>query len=349
MAALDIPLICYDFTDVSRYFRSVATTIALQRNTTLEWNTYYDSSVLNGIYSLLFWKALPGIAEVNTASHRAITEEVDQLHERFVLAWLRKLHEGGPAAANEYVRHMGEVREAARDAIDDVFRDAGRINSEVAGETRDAIIFLSRVRLAATVGVAVIGGAAGIAFAAAAAGGGAAAAGGLTVFGIQAGASGAAFSAAGLGFSVTGSIIKTWEDGPKAQIAAVSMEAGKAAASEVGGTVAQNALDRALTEQARSKQIIASAEGQIKQHSERLARDNLRKGAVAKSRDIVERATRQVAKEADNLARAGAVAKYAGAAAKGIPVVFAAIDIMDAVSDYNQMMDAQQGARQTTP
>ena len=38
--------------------------------------------------------------------------------------------------------------------------------------------------------------------------------GGITVFGIQAGASSAAFAAAGLGYSVTGSIIKTWEDAP---------------------------------------------------------------------------------------------------------------------------------------
>lgn len=345
MAAPDIPVICYDFTAVSRFFRSVAVTMALQRNTSLEWTTYRDSSVLNGIYAVLFWKGAPGMAEIRTGSSFAVENETEQLHERFILAWLKKLHEGGPEAANAYVSDMAQVREAARDAIDDIIRDAGRINSAVADETHDAIVFLARVRLASTIGVAVIGGAAGIAFAAAAAGGGAAAAGGLTIFGLQAGASGAAFGAAGLGYSVTGSLVKTWEDGPRARVAAVSMEAGKAVAGEAGGTVAQNALDRALTDQARSKQIINSAEGQIRKHSERLAQENLRQASLRKSRDIVERSTRQIASEADNLARAGTAARYASAAARGIPVVFAAIDIMEAFSDYQDVMSTQRGSR----
>lgn len=345
MAAPEIPVICYDFTAVSRFFRSVAIAMALQRNTRLEWTTYRDSSVLNGIYAVMFWKGAPGTAEIRTGSGFAVEQETEELHERFLLAWLKKLHEGGPEAANAYVSHMAEVREAARAAVDDVIRDAGSINSEVAGETHDAIVFLARVRLAATVGVAVIGGAAGIAFAAAAAGGGAAAAGGLTVFGLQAGASAGAFSAVGLGYSVTGSVIKTWEDGPKAKIAAVSMEVGKAAVSEAGGTMAQNAFDRALTEQARSKQIISSAEGQIRKHSERLAEEKLRQASLRKSRDIVERSTRQIAAESDNLARAGNAARHAGAAARGIPVVFAAIDIWDAFSDYRDLMSSQQGSR----
>jgi hypothetical protein len=123
------------------------------------------------------------------------------------------------------------------------------------------------------------------------------------------------------------------------------MEAGKAAASEVGGTMAQKALDSALTDQARSKQIISSAEGQIRKHSERLAEEKLRQASLRKSRDIVERSTRQIAAESDNLARAGNAARYAGAAARGIPVVFAAIDIWDAVGDYRDLMSSQQGAR----
>ncbi len=345
MAEPSIPIICYDFTAVSRFFRSVAVSMALQRNTMLEWTTYRDSSVLNGIYAVLFWKGAPGTAEIRTGNSFWVEKETDELHERFLLAWLKKLHEGGPEDANAYVSHMAGVREAAKDAIYDVIRDAAAINSAVAGETRDAIVFLARVRLAGAVGVAVIGGAAGVAFAAAAIGGGAAAAGGLTIFGLQAGASAGAFSAVGLGYSVTGSLIKTWEDGPKAKVAAVSMEAGKAGASEAAGTLAQKVFDQALTDQARSKQIISSAEGQIRKHSERLAQENLRVAARAKSSNIVNQSTRQIAGESDNLARAGNAARYAGAAARGIPVVFAAIDIMDAFSDYRDIMKTQQGSQ----
>ncbi|MFW6076120.1 MAG: hypothetical protein ACOC71_00065 [Hyphomicrobiales bacterium] len=349
MAAPDIPLICYDFTEVSRFFRSVATIIVLQRNTLLEWTTYRGSSVLNGIYSALFWKTAPGTVEMRTSNRLAMEEEIDKLHERFVLAWLRKLHEGGPDAGNAYVSHMAEVRQAARDALDDVLHDAARINADVAGETRDAIVTLARIRLAAGVGVAVIGAAAGIAIvggaaasSAAAAGSGAAATGGVTVFGLQAGASGAAFGFAGVGISVTNTIVKSWEEGPTALLAAVSMDAGKAVVSERGGTVAQSAVDKALTQQARSQQIIRSAEGMIRQHSARLARDDLRKGSLRKSRNIVERSTQQVARESDALARAGNLAKHASAVAKGIPVVFAAMDIIGALGDYRQVMSTQQ-------
>lgn len=344
MAEPSVPIICYDFTAVSRFFRSVAVSVALQRNTMLEWTTYRDSSVLNGIYAILFWKGAPGTAEIRTGNSFWIEKETDELHERFLLAWLNKLHEGGPEDANAYVSHMAGVREAAKDAIYDVIRDAAAINSAIAGETRDAIVFLSRVRLAGAVGVAVIGGAAGVAFAAAAVGGGTAV-GGLTIFGLEAGASAGAFSAVGVGYSVTGSLIKTWEDGPKAKVAAVSMEAGKAGASAAAGTLAQTVFDQALTDQARSKQIISSAEGQIRKHSERLAQENLRVAARAKSSSIVNQSTRQIAGESDNLARAGNAARYAGAAAKGIPVVFAAMDIIGAFSDYRDIMKTQQSTQ----
>lgn len=342
MPAPDIPLICYDFNAVSRFFRSVAVTMALQRNTSLEWTTYRDSAVINGIYSVLLWKGAPGMAEIRTGNRMAVEQETDQLHERFVLAWLRKLHEGGPEAANVYVSHMAQVREDARDAIDDVMRDAREINSEVINETRDAIVTLGRIRLGASVGVAVIGGVAGVAFAAAAAGGGAAAAGGITVLGLEAGASAAAFGAVGFGYSATGSIIKTWEDGPKAKMAAVSMDAGKAAASEAGGTMAQAGVSRALADQARSEHIIRSAEGQIRKHSERLGQEGLRKAAMRKSKNIVQRSTAQVAKESDSLARAGKMAKDMGKVAKGIPVVFAAWDILDAWGEYQDVVNSQQ-------
>jgi hypothetical protein len=307
--------------------------MALQRHISLEWQTYRDSRVLNAVYTVLFWKEPPGVAEVKIGAADAILRTTDELHQHFLLVWIDKLSQGGPKAAHDYVNQMAAVRDYARDAVNSVFRDASEINSEVANETRDAIVALARIRLAATVGVAVIGAAAGIAFAAAAAGG---AATGVTVFGVEAGASSLAFGATGFGFSATNSIIKTWEKGPSAQVAAVSLDTGKAAVSEAGGHVAGHVIEHALKEQAHSQQIIKSAEGQIRKYSERLAQAGLRKAAARKATSIVQGATRQIARQTETIAGMANKMKWAGRAAKGIPVVFAAWDIIDAIGDYNE-------------
>ncbi len=337
------PLICYDLQAVSRFFRSAALSIAFQRHTSLEWVTYKDSRVLNAVYTVLFWKEPPGTAEVKTGSRAAIERTTDELHQQFLLLWIEKLHQGGPAAGNEYVNRMAQLREQARGAVNDIFRDAAQINSEVAQQTQDAIVALARIKLAATVGVAVIGGAAGVAFALAAAGGGAAA--GVTVLGLQAGASATAFGAAGFGYSVTNSIIKNWEQGPTAKVAAIinqdtGKDTGKYLASEGGGKVAGVVLDKALEQQARSSQIIRSAEGQIRKYSQRLAEQSLSKAQMRKANNIIQRSTQQAATQKATHAGATTLAKGARVAGVAIPVVFAAWDIIDAWSEYQDTMKA---------
>jgi 2C-methyl-D-erythritol 2,4-cyclodiphosphate synthase len=87
---------------------------------------------------------------------------------------------------------------------------------------------------------------------------------GVTVFGLDAGAFSAVFGATGFGFSATQSIIKTWEGGAHAKVAALSIDTGKYVASEFGGHVAEHAIKNALKGRAHSAQIIKSAEGQIR-------------------------------------------------------------------------------------
>ena len=151
--------VCYDLSAVSRFFRSVALAIAFQQHITLQWETDRDSAVLNGIYKVMFWKEPPGTASVDFGSDLAIMRTTDELHERYLLAWLTKLHTAGPGAAIKYVKEMGYLRDVARDTVSEVLRDAASINAGVLSETQDAIVALSRIRLGATVGVAVIGGA----------------------------------------------------------------------------------------------------------------------------------------------------------------------------------------------
>ncbi len=338
MATPGAPLICYDLPTVSRFFRSVALAIAFQKHTSIEWVTYRDSKVLNAVYAVLFWKEPPGTAEVKMASRQSIERTTDELHQQFLFAWIDKLHQGGPTAGNDYVNQMARLRDYARQAVQDVYRDASQINAEVINQTQDAIVALARIKLAATVGVAVIGGAAGVAFALGAAGG--AAAGGITVFGLQAGASATTFGLAGFGYSATNSILKTWEQGPQAKIAAVSVDTGKYVASEAGGKIAGGVLDKALAQQGRSAQIMSSAEGQIRKYSQKLAEETLRKGQRRKAQNIVHGATQQLARETANFNKAAQTAKLARGVGVGIPVLFAAWDIKDAWGDYQETMQA---------
>ena len=292
MAAQNFPIIFYDLPTVSRFFRSVALAIATQRHTHSQWVTYKDSKVLNAVYSVMFWKEPPGTVEVKQADVKVLNAATDKLHQEFLLAWIEKVHTGGPIAGNAYVAQMASLREYARKAVQDLFREIGQINNEIAGRTGEAIEDLAKIRLAAAVGVAVIGGVAGVAFAA----GGAAAGAGLTVFGVQAGAGAMTFGGAGLAYSVTNSLVKTWEQGPSAKVAAIATDGGKFVASEGLGRIAEKTAVKAVEQSSRSDAIIKSAEGLIAQHSKRLAEQKLKKKAMQKSTDIIARSTAQAAR-----------------------------------------------------
>ena len=201
-AQTNIPVICYDMQAVSRFFRSCALAIAIQHTTRSEWQTYRDSKVLNAVYKVLFWKEPPGLVEVRTGAHADIERRTDELHEKFLLAFIRRLAEQGPASAHRHIEEIAGLRTYAREAVRDVFAQAASINSEVIGTTQRAITDLARIKLGAQVGVAVLGSVAGIAFVSAAASGATAGAG-LTILGIEAGTTGTGFAVAGAGHSIT--------------------------------------------------------------------------------------------------------------------------------------------------
>lgn len=339
MPASPVPTICYDLRAISRFFRSCALSTAIQQTTHLQWVTYRDSKVLNAVYTVLFWKEPPGTAEVTQGTSAEINRLTDQLHERYLLAWVRKLACEGPGSAQHYVAEMTSLRDYSRRATLEVYSDASQINAEVARETKAAIENLARIKLTAQVGVALIGGVAGIAFVSAAAAGAAGGAG-MTILGLEAGAGGTAFAAAGTAHSVIHSVIKTWEGGGGAKVAAVSTDLGKSVASEGGGHWAGHGLEKALAGSERAEQIIRSAEGEIRKWSQKLAEGGLRKAAQRKGAGIVARQTANV--QAQTAARQsfqkGAVTM--ARVGKVIPVVFAAWDILDAVGDYNDTMNS---------
>ena len=318
MMTAPLTAICYDLPAVSRFCRSVALAMAFQKHTHIEWVEQRDSTVINTLYTVLFWKTPPGVVEVRQSSKAQIEETTDQLHERFLFAWLSKLHEQGPHFANIYIAELLKIRDQARSAVQELFRDANQINQMVAGELRDAIVNLARIKLAGTVGVAVLGASGAIVLAPA----GAMICGGIS-----------------LGYSSTCSLIKTWEQGATAKAVGVSVELGKAAGSEALGRVAEASQLKALTQHAKAEQIIRSCEGQIRKFSQRLSQNWLRKAQQAKARSIVNSATAQIAGQQQVLSQATRTAQIAGAAKVGVPMVFAAWDIWEGISDYNETVN----------
>lgn len=109
MAAKNVPVICYDLPTVSKFFRSVALTVATQKSITVEWQRYRDSRVLNffyGLKSVFMESEGPGSVEVQVGGAKEVEAEADRLHAQYLSAWVRKVFESGPAAGNSYVAQM---------------------------------------------------------------------------------------------------------------------------------------------------------------------------------------------------------------------------------------------------
>ena len=318
MSAQPIPAVCYDLSAVSQFFRSVALAVAFQQHTQQEWVVQRDNKVINAIYSVMFWMEPPGVVEVRQASKTQIQATTDQLHERFLMTWVRKLHQEGPLAAKLYVTEMLNVRDHAREAFQEMMRDVNQINMMVANQLKEAIKDMAQIKLAGTVGVAVIGAVGAITLAPA---------GALICGGVS------------LGYSGTCSMIKDWDQGWSAKAVGVGKETAKAGLSEALGKGAESMSVRALAQQSQAQQIIRSCEGEIAKFSQRLSQEGLRKAQIAKARNIVNRATTQVAGQQQVLGQAARAGKLAGAAKVGVPLVFAAWDIWEGIDDYNTTMN----------
>ena len=259
----------------------------------------------------------PGTYEVVESSRDRIQEWADTLHERYLNVWLRKMFENGPAVANAYVAGMEKIRDDARHDLAEHYQRTNDINSMVLNKLKSSTEYLANVKLTATVGVAVVG----------------------AVGSIVLGPSGALISAGvSLGYSSTCSMFKTWEQGANAKVVGISVEAGKAGTSEVLGKLAGASQEHFFAKQTRSDQIINSAVGQIRKVSERLAEDGLRRAQRKIASKILIRSTVQVTTLAAANWKNKVIANLAGKARVGVPIAFAAWDIKEGFSDYNDTM-----------
>ena len=147
---------CYDLPTVSRFFRSVALSVAFEKYTKSEWVQAEGSPVIDAIYSVMFWKTPPGTVEIRQPV-AIIESTTNVLHEKYLSTWVRKMHTGGPVVAYDYVDQMAKVRQGAADGLSQLFRDASQINHGISGETANAIRTLARIKLVGDVGVIGLG------------------------------------------------------------------------------------------------------------------------------------------------------------------------------------------------
>jgi vacuolar-type H+-ATPase subunit H len=290
--------------------------MATQQLTRAEWVEYKDSSVLNAIYAALTWKTPPGNVEIRQPKEK-IDKLTLELHNKYLLAWVHKVHTQGPVAANKYVADMHKVRDDAQKFLSDTYREAHAINQQVVGETAAAIKDLAKIRLGASIGVAVAGAAGAIVLAPA---------GALMVTGVS------------LGYSSACAVAKTWEQG--GSVKAVAIEVGKTAGTETADRATGRVVAGAVAAQEKAAQVIRSAEGEIRKYATQLLQEGLKKSRAAKATNIVNRATAQVAQQQKVLQQASRVAKVGGAVKIALPLVFAAVDIWGAWTDYDEMLRA---------
>jgi hypothetical protein len=328
--------IAFDYDTIERYFRACAKMIAMQRSLQVKWVPYKDSAVLNAIYTVFWWKEGPGTVEADMKSVTELEGEIEKLTNNMVQAWLKKLFEHGPGAADDYVKKMGELRLSAYNDIQSIFREVRQINAEIVGDLDSSIKTFAQIKLGATVGVAVIGATAGVLVA-----GGATAisvaAGGTTVS-MGLGGGGLAFMGVGLGHNLGMSVAKNYEQGNAASAVAIDMgKAGaKTAASEGGGAAAQvieKGAARSITQHTLAKQ---NAEVTVRRYSDLLGRKSLTQKNLPKYATRKAAGQQAVKAHGEAAAKATATKSAAQFVGKALPVVFAGWDIYDAVIDYKQ-------------
>jgi hypothetical protein len=339
---LRIAAFAINFEDVSMFFRSCAMAITTQRFTQSKWIAYDDSYILDTVYLVMFWKEAPGYVSVETGDPKQVAKETDKLHATLVRNWITKLTTYGPKVAQDYVQKIEKLRSNAISAVNGIFRCARIANNQVCGTVTQSMRNLAMIKLTAAIGVAVISGGAGLAFAGGATAGSSLTLGGLTM---TIGTGGTGIAAAGIGNAVSLSLVKNWHAGASAKVVAVDTGAKTASGVTKRAAIVGNATIKqlALNTVENSERIIESTNKEIARKSRMIAnaarkqRTAKRVGrlanAVKRQKDILNTSTQTAAK-------AGVVSSIAKGVGYSLPVVFAGWDIINAIGTYNEAVAA---------
>jgi uncharacterized Zn-binding protein involved in type VI secretion len=316
---------------VIRFIRSCAMTHALAESAKLEWKTYDDSTFLNIAYGLLPWKEKPGSVEVQIATGRKLNERFESLSLSWMDTWLLRGSQS-PAMMVDHLNRLEKIRTSDRETLDFIFREAQAINNEVTQQLNTTIRTFAAIKLGSTIAIALMSGGAAIAIA-----GGASAVtlGGAT---LAFGGSGTAIGAVSAGYGLTCTVIKEWGAVPSAKALAISKDVSKTAAGEAIDKTADHMLKKAAASQTLQQKLLDKATRQINHYSKMVAesgRQRVRNRAAQKlaQKQIQQQTAQKGLRQAGNMATAGKALKY------GAPIIFAAVDIWDGISDFREVWD----------
>ncbi len=311
-----MPCICLDYFAIEKFFNSCALTIAMQQSIKIGW-AGNESVQLAQIYGFMGYEP-PGSVTIDIGHRNNLTAETDRLTKQFVLMYLQKTHEQGFMAGQMYVMAMNATRLKACSQINDAFRSVAADNKKIADDLRAAIEKAAKYKLAAGVGVALVGGVGG-------------------VLCVATGGGGLGFAIVGIAKTSTQSIIKTWESGSTATAVAVdfrNMEAQRLADAAVGG--AEKHVGRKVAERLPGKMAtVDSAKLALKKYTQLLGRKSTNAANIAK-RTAQEAAARSTLSAANSSAAKGTTALgVLRGATYALPVLFAGYDTFNEIQEYN--------------
>ncbi len=310
---------CFSLEGVARFLWSVAHARAVDRHTHASWVDYKESTVLNVIYTVMWWKEGPGTVEVSQ-NREAIRESTQTFFVQYFDTFIKTIPQGVSHVV-DYLDRMDQVRASALESVQNLFGETQRINAEIIGQTNQAIRNLAAVKLGSTIILAGM-------------------TGGLAVTG-----SGLALAAGSvnLGYSVTGAVVKNW----------ASLKGAGAMAIDVGKELLKEGVQQAATKGAETMMALGTMQAflaagkwdEAVQEVDKLTKEIARKvsnkkkarvGRKLNEAQAVKGGARKEIEQGVKLQQAG------GKVLRAVPIVFAAIDIINAVSEYE---DDIQGTR----
>jgi hypothetical protein len=147
MAILNLP-------NVLRLLRSAAMARSMAQHTQAKWLEYNDSTFINAVYTVFFWKEKPGSVEVDTGKREDVHRDYERFYGQYRETFFDKLINGSAGFFN-FLDQVDQTRRFSLDHVQSVIRDAQKINQDVIAETTFFIRTVSTVKLAADLVVKV--------------------------------------------------------------------------------------------------------------------------------------------------------------------------------------------------
>lgn len=297
------PTLLFDCARVRAYLRSVARARAAAHHIRLRWEPYRDSSVLNALYKVMWWKGEPGTAEVESGDAIRIATETDRETKRLLEVFLVKCT-AGPRVAVAYLEAEESSRADCVGLVEQTYRDAADINRQVIEETAIGVRRLAAIRCASTITFKTAG----------------LFAGGLPAFFVD------------VGYDVTLDVIKEWSKGPQARVIGVGLQTGAIESGKEGVQQIAEIEEKDLTERAAAHARKAGWLEKRIDEMEKALKKTIFGDRGAKAQAKLAQTRRRYQAATKTVTSASRWAKALGA----VQVVFFAYELYGAVRDYRE-------------